>query len=222
MKITQITYTARKGMPSYSHEEIVAVAMIAEGVDQVAQIALLKSQVNSVLHGTEVSPAITQTVVENGQTVVDKTPFTGNYLAGSPSTPTANENMATPKQTTKTRTKTVETKPDGTVTAQLGSEPEAVLNLPKKEELKEAPKTEAPKETKKNIEKYDRSVKEHTSAFSAFLNKTYGETWKTKEGLKAFSESLTGIEFRDQTTGLLVDSFKAKIETFFGNGENVL
>lgn len=209
MKITQITFTSRKGMPSYSHEEIVAVAEIRADSDSKTQIAAVKALVNEVLYGTPASTVVAQTVVENGQTVVDKAP-----VSLSADKPAVSEAATAAKQT-RARKATVETKEDGTVTAQMGSEPEATLNI-KKEEPKAAPKVD------KTVEKYDRSIKEHTSTFAAHLTKTYGDTWKAQEGLKAFSESLNGVDFRDTKTGLLVDSFKSKIEAFFGAVENVL
>jgi hypothetical protein len=216
MKITQITYTARKGMPAYSHEEIVAVAMISDSGNPDAQadeIRHVKRMVDAILHGTVPAPAVTQTVVENSVKVVDKAPVDTTPSAATTNvseTPAAAPKEEKPKRQRKS---TVETKEDGTTTAQLGDEPEATLNI-KKDEPK--------KEESKNVEKYDRTIKEHTSTFAGHLTKTYGNTWKEKEGLKAFSEGLNGKEFRDTKTGLLVPSFVAEIEKFFGNGENVL
>lgn len=216
MKITQITFTSRMGLPSYSHEEIVAVAMISEGKDSVEQMSELKSQVNSILYGSNTPPVFTKTVVENTVTVVDKAPVVLEASSPSSSASAVSETTAAPKSKG-TRKNVVEVKEDGTVTGQIANEPEAKLNLPVKETAKPAPAKED-----KSIEKYDRTVKEHTSTFAGFLTKTYGDTWKTKEGVKAFSESLAGLEFRDTKTGLLVPSFKSKIEDFFGSSDNVL
>lgn len=209
MKLTQVTYTARKGLPSYSHEEIVAVAMISEG-NQAAQVQNLKALVDSILHGEATTPSITGESVVNGVSEGKKDVKAPTDKPAAGKAPTEDEAEVKAKKAAA----------DQEAKDKAKAEKEAAAAA-KKAEKEAADKAKAAEKASKKIEKYDRSIKDHTSTFAGYLTKTYGETWKTKEGLKAFSESLNGLDFRDET-GTLVDSFKAKIEDFFGSGENVL
>jgi hypothetical protein len=212
MKITQITFTSRRGMPAYSHEEIVAVAEIRGDSDSVAQMAAVKQAVNQVLYGTAAVTASTQTVVENGQTVVDKAAIETKSSVEANTTPVSQTAADAPKEKAKRGTKNAEKE----VEAKIGGKPI--------EEIREEKAAQVVEKTpeSKDIEKYDRSIKDHTSTFAGFLTKTYGDTWKTKEGLKGWSEGLNGRDFRDAKTGILAPSFVAEIERFFGSGADVL
>lgn len=103
---------------------------------------------------------------------------------------------------------------------------------PKKEAKKEEPKKEEEpskeavlvKEDKKEdgkVTKYSTAIEEHKKIFASHLAKTFGDTWKTKPGLKEFSASLNGVIFLD-TKGQIADSFKARVNEFFGASEGVL
>lgn len=91
---------------------------------------------------------------------------------------------------------------------------------PKEEESKEEVKDDSDKKegskgskASKTV-KYDNKNKDHTSVLAAYLNTTFGEKWKAKPGLKEFSATLAGKDFREED-GNMCESFVTCLEEFF-------
>lgn len=216
MKIAQITFTSRMGLPAYSHEEIVAVAILDDSKDATEQMARLKATVNGILYGASkvTTAAAVQTSVVNKETVGTKTV---DLAAGKTDKP-------------ELEGKVLEMK-DGVTKAEAEKQEKdqkakaAALAKAEKEAAKAAADAEkAAKAAAKTVEKYDPAIKEHTDTVAAQLNKIYGTAWKADlvRAKKVSREIMAGQDFRNTATGEILPAFIESLKSNFGDLESGL
>lgn len=198
MLVDQITYTKRFNDGNYNHSEITITATVEDKEDVLKCLIELK-EVAEKAHKTEVEK------LEVKQVEVQQ----------------KSEPKVEEVKEKKTRKRKEEVKEAYETNTEVIPPVITVANedIPPVIETVEA---EIVEDTKKSYEKYDRGIKEHTSFLAGHLTKAYGSTWKSKEGLQAFSQSLTGTDFRDKKSGELAPSFISKLEGFFGASNSVL
>jgi hypothetical protein len=201
VNVKGIEFLLRRNLGNYEHSEIKVVGVVVDGGDASEAAREMKAFAERTLFGTVTAPA------GNGSA-------TPSADVKEPSTKEAAPADSGTSQTTSEK----QEKSEAAAKAKADKEATAAA---KKAEKEAAEKAKAETKASAKVEKYDRTIKDHTSTFAGFLTKTYGDAWKTKPGLKEFSESLSGIDFRDDK-GVLVDSFKAKIAEFFGEAGDVL
>lgn len=194
VSIKGLEFMVRRNLGNYEHSEIKVVGAVNENADELKAALELRAFAEHVLY-SQLNAGVPKAAPAPAPQAADPAPTT--------TTPAPEEK--------KTKAK-AEKKAD--VLPMPSKEVEATIGNKTIEEVREEKKA-APK-ADKNVEKYNRDVKEHTSTLAGHLTKVYGDSWKKKEGIKEFSASLNGADFRDTKTGLLTDSFKAKIEEFFG------
>ncbi len=95
----------------------------------------------------------------------------------------------------------------------------------KEEVVKEEPKKVVKKVAKKEVAEkkvsytpYSSGIPGHKTILSSYLTKKYDSAWSTvkpKEEIKAFTQSLNGKDFLDDT-GSIVISFLETLHSFFG------
>ena len=198
MKIVELKYTERKNMGSYEFAELSSTAVVEEGDDINSAMLTLKTFVHASLKGEVEKLEVKQVEVQQ-----------------------KSEPKAEEVKEKKTRKKKEEVKEAYETNTEVIPPVITVANedIPPVIEKVEA---EIVEDTKTSYEKYDRGIKEHTSFLAGHLTKAYGSTWKSKEGLQAFSQSLNGTDFRDKKSGDLAPSFISKLEGFFGASNSVL
>jgi len=188
MKVTELYYLERLNLGNYSHSELSATAILAEGEDEVMAIMDLKALVHSSLNGTA---------------VVTPDPI----LEAAKATDAEQAKILTVvKEKKKPAAKKQETLVAADVTGEYVVEVPPVIEV------------EVKKPAKSKAIVYDSNIPEHKSIFGGYLAKKYDSRWKTAsspENIKKFTSSLNGKEFIDNQ-GQIVPTFLNEVHQFFG------
>lgn len=200
MEIKTISYTLRKNLGNYEHEELAASATLKEGEEEFKAMLHLKSLVHMALNGESTiysGKSLVQEVLEKMET--------GSEVEGD--VPPQIPKEAQEEKPKRTRT----TKAKETPKEEMEEVTSPFKDIPAEEE--------APKATKppKGTVMYDKEVKEHRSRLATYLG-THHAGWQTKRGkdeIAKFSHGLHGKPFED-AKGNMLDSFKAELAEFFG------
>jgi len=193
MRFTEIKYTERKNKGNYEHEEFTVTAVLDEGEDAFSSMLSLKVLVEAGLK-------------------TEKLPYqepTGSNVEITPEEPK--------KEEKKPRAKKVKEEPklDAFETNTEVIPPvieDVVPGIP------DVIAEEKPKAKKSKVVSYDPTIPEHKSSLSSYLNKTFGDSWKTvkpADEIRSFTAGLKGLDFVEED-GSICGSFKNKLFNFFG------
>ena len=193
MKVTEIKFTERLNTGSYQFEEFTVTAIVEETEDAYASMLALKTLVHAGL---------------KPQPVTYDEP-TGKNVEITPEEPKKEEKKA--------RAKKVKEEPKleafETNTEVIPPVIEDVVpGIP------DVIAEENPKAKKSKAVSYDPTIPEHKSSLSSYLNKTFGDSWKTvkpADEIRSFTAGLKGLDFVEED-GSICGSFKNKLFNFFG------
>jgi len=191
MVVDQIVYTKRHNEGQFNYSEYTVTAYLEEGDDVLECYKSLKNSVNAALEGNTYSEP------------------TGKNVEITPEEPK--------KEEKKPRAKKAKEEPKleafETNTEVIPPVIEDVLpGIP------DVIAEEKPKAKKSKVVSYDPTIPEHKSSLSSYLNKTFGDSWKTvkpADEIRSFTAGLKGLDFVEED-GSICGSFKNKLFNFFG------
>ncbi len=207
--MSHVTYSFRKNLGNYQHEELSVQADVPEGANLDAAVNNLIAYVRVKLGVAQGVPSekaeqpapSTSEVQENKEEPVKESPKTDNPKSSEPIQSDRPKRSRAPKAAKEAPAKEeVQRDPEDKGTDGAASVQEDAVDLPKK--------------PRRTCIQYNRSLKEHTSIVASYCKTNFGPAWGSKPGITDLSIKLNGQDFLD-ADGNLVEEFKKQLDDFY-------